>query len=185
MGGIYIAIGAISAALIAAAVSLAGLIISKESKVSEFRHLWIQELRICVADLIGCTIALTGQRQALGSDEVEVKEVVSSIEDFQNAFTKISELEMRLNPTEHSELIRLLQSLSSKLTNSTDFLLKPAAVGELLNLTVSETQRVIKVEWERVKRGEPIFVHLKRALVGGTLSIVITACVIVWYLMAG
>lgn len=40
-----VAIGAIGAALIAATVSLLGLIISKEQKTSEFRQAWIDALR--------------------------------------------------------------------------------------------------------------------------------------------
>ena len=40
-----VAIGAVTAALIGAIISLVGLIVAKESKVSEFRQSWIDALR--------------------------------------------------------------------------------------------------------------------------------------------
>ena len=47
-----VAIGAVVAALIAAIVSLLGLIISKEQKTSEFRQAWIDALRSDLTHLI-------------------------------------------------------------------------------------------------------------------------------------
>lgn len=176
----YIAIGAILAAIITAAVSLAGLIISKESKVSEFRHQWIQELRICMSELIGHVISLSGKRQSLGENEVESKELISSLDDFKAAFTKMSEIEMRLNPDEHTELIRLVHNVSAKLTDSKNFLLVPSAVGKLLSLLVKETQSVVKTEWERVKTGEKAFIYLKRILGIGTTLVIIVALVLLY-----
>ncbi|MBS3927686.1 MAG: hypothetical protein KGZ65_03740 [Sphingomonadales bacterium] len=49
---LYMAIGPIIAAIIGAVVTLASLIISKESKLSEFRQAWIDSLRQEIADLL-------------------------------------------------------------------------------------------------------------------------------------
>ena len=59
-----IAVGAIGAALIAGVVSLLGLVISKEQKVSEFRQAWIDALRSDVASLISHVNAIHGAIQA-------------------------------------------------------------------------------------------------------------------------
>jgi len=49
---LYMAIGPIIAAIIGAVVTLASLIISKESKLSEFRQAWIDSLRQEIADFL-------------------------------------------------------------------------------------------------------------------------------------
>jgi len=49
---LYMAIGPIIASIIGAVVTLASLIISKESKLSEFRQAWIDSLRQEIADLL-------------------------------------------------------------------------------------------------------------------------------------
>jgi hypothetical protein len=46
------AVGAVAAALIAGLISLLGLIISKEQKVSDFRQAWIDALRSDIAAVI-------------------------------------------------------------------------------------------------------------------------------------
>ena len=47
-----ISIGAVGAATIAGLVSMLGLIIGKEQKVSEFRQIWIDQLRKCFVDYL-------------------------------------------------------------------------------------------------------------------------------------
>jgi len=49
---LYMAIGPIIAAIIGAVVALVSLIISKESKLSEFRQAWIDSLRQEIADFL-------------------------------------------------------------------------------------------------------------------------------------
>jgi len=56
--------GTIIAAVIAAIVSLLGLIISKETKVSEFRQAWIDSLRAEIAAVITHAQALHGAHLA-------------------------------------------------------------------------------------------------------------------------
>jgi hypothetical protein len=55
---IFVPIGVVSAALIAGSIAYAGLITTKESKVSEFRQAWINELREEIATYISRVDAL-------------------------------------------------------------------------------------------------------------------------------
>ena len=85
----------LSVALIAALVSVLGLIISKESKISEFRQAWIDGLRSDLAKLIGHTAAL----QAVKLMDVGNNDRLSlSIAHFLGVNEMSSKIRLRLNP---------------------------------------------------------------------------------------
>jgi len=68
------AIGAIGAALIAAVVSLLGLIISKEQKTSEFRQAWIDALRAdCTTYLAELNAIIDALQGGFESDSAKVE----------------------------------------------------------------------------------------------------------------
>lgn len=70
-----------------------------------------------------------------------------------------AKIKLRLNPKEHHKLLAALQALSElpKFRQHHDSNVTEAVV----NCVVNETQMVLKSEWRRVKRGEPVFVATK------------------------
>src|ERR1700733_8509302 len=82
-------IGLLFAALIAARVSYVGLLISKESSVSQFRQAWVDALREDIAELVGrySTYPRAGHMNAAGRSEL----------DLATATVK-ARIQMRMNP---------------------------------------------------------------------------------------
>jgi hypothetical protein len=160
--------GTIVAAAIAAAISLLGLIISKESKVSEFRQAWIDSLREEIATVITRATAMKGAhlaRFAAGADLWQVAR-----EDFVSLNEAWAKIRLRLNPKEqsHAEVLLALkehEALFQRAAAAPDDAALAAADLKLLDAT----RIVLKQEWERVKRGE--FVYLGTTVAAGLLLV--------------
>src|SRR5208283_2502860 len=99
------AVGSIVAALIAGLVSLLGLIISKEQKVSEFRQAWIDALRAEIADLIAHLNAVYGTAAAQFPSVAEAWKVVK--EDYLAFNNAAARIRLRLNPSEPTSVLVL------------------------------------------------------------------------------
>ena len=145
--------GTIAAAVIAAGISLIGLIISKENKVSEFRQAWIDSLRAEIAAVITHAHALHGAYLAKFPDNPALWQHVR--EDFVELNEAWAKIKLRLNPKEEYSLavIRALgehEDLFSDDGTRPDFSKLKLADRNLLE----STQVVLKEEWRRVKRGE-------------------------------
>jgi hypothetical protein len=107
-----IAVGAVSAALIAGLVSLLGLIVSKEQKVSEFRQAWIDALRSELSSLIAHANAIHGAEMANYQSPSEVWKVVRP--DFVGINEAAARIRLRLNPKE-SEASAVLSQIEALL----------------------------------------------------------------------
>jgi hypothetical protein len=158
------AFGTIVAAVIAALISLIGLVISKESKVSEFRQAWIDSLRADVAAIITHANAIHGAYLANFSNNVTLWK--DAREDFVNLNTALARIRLRLNPTKepHISMLKALaehEALFSGKTTPPDF----SKLESLDRRVLDCTQIVLKQEWERVKSGEP-FYRVARATAG-------------------
>jgi len=101
--------GTIVAAIIAAGISLLGLIISKENKVSEFRQAWIDSLRAEIAAVITHAHSVHGACLATFPDNSALWQNVR--EDFVELNEAWAKIKLRLNPKEGSSLavIRALE----------------------------------------------------------------------------
>jgi predicted PurR-regulated permease PerM len=147
------AVGAVVAALIAGLVSLLGLIVSKEQKVSDFRQAWIDALRNNVASLIAHANVIQSYRGDIKSTLTE------SWRDIRSDFVGINEtagrIQLRLNPGE-PESQRILDTIAS-----IELVVSPGGNFEELNRLeqrlVDETNTVLRNEWRRVKAGESIY----------------------------
>jgi hypothetical protein len=162
--------GTIVAAVIAAVISLAGLIISKENKVSEFRQAWIDSLReevaavLTHAHVIYMSYLLKVNQQAPAATWQKVRE------DLVNLNSAGAKIKLRLNPKEESSIavLRALEVHEKLFPNE-------GAIPDLDTLESSEsklltcTQVVLKEEWRRVKWGE----YFYRAVTLGTAFLVI------------
>ncbi len=145
--------GTIIAAVIAAIISLLGLLISKENKVSEFRQAWIDALREEVAAVITHAHAIHGAYLARFPDNPEIWRNIR--EDFVSINEAWAKIKLRLNPHEDSskailEALKKYEGIFLENNNQPDFSKLDEADRELLE----RTKVVLKEEWKNVKRGE-------------------------------
>lgn len=134
--------GTIIAAVIAAVISLLGLLISKENKVSEFRQAWIDSLREEISTIVAHASAV---RSSIAGEHFVPLNV---------AWAKVK---LRLNPTEDPH-IAILTALGE---HEALFAGGKTPAQDALDLSDTKlldcTKVVLKEEWERVKRGERIY----------------------------
>ncbi len=160
------AIGPILTAVIAALVSVLGLIIAKEQKVSDLRQAWIDTLRNDLALYISHLNSMHSSLWANGSYEHGSSPEESwrvSKEDYSGANETLARILLRLNPEEHVKLVELVKSLDSEFRPGC--LPNAKTLDSLEHDTVEEAQVVLKKEWERVKHGEPIYRIAKYSLI--------------------
>jgi hypothetical protein len=146
--------GTIGAALSAAALSFLGLLITKQSKISEFRQQWIDALRQEVASLISNAFTI------FESDSSDPNQSYAEL----HRLTSL--IALRLNPGEEQSkaLLAAVNGLRDELHSSTTF----TAVQSKVQILISATQAVLKMEWQRVKSGELFYRWVFRIAVGGT-----------------
>lgn len=152
--------GPVLAALIAASAAFLASVLSKELKTSEFRQAWIDQVRNDLADFVGLYRLLTDMAQSARHEEGGLskwaKSVKSEILHLESAKIRI---ELRLNPEKHRALISKIDVLTSHdVLHGAD---EPR--DEVLEALVSESQAMLKLEWERVKRGEGTYKFTKWA----------------------
>jgi hypothetical protein len=149
--------GTIIAAAIAAFISLVGLIITKESKVSEFRQSWIDALRADIATLIAHSYAGHATwSESTSTDTAKWLDARGHVLSLNEAWARIK---LRLNPKEKSSTALL------KVLKEHEDLWAKAGEGapdwnDLIAVTdkiLDATQVVLKEEWQRVKHGERVY----------------------------
>lgn len=169
-----IAIGAISAAIIASFFSFLGLIISKEQKTSEFRQAWIDALRSEIAQLISSANAIHG---AMTSQRFESGASAWSVvrDDFVTINEATAKIRLRLNPNED-----LSKAVLEKI-EEIEGILAPGASPDYSKLNkmekelVSQASALLKDEWRRVKKGEATYRAAKWGV--GVAMVVLVAVV--------
>jgi hypothetical protein len=140
----------VGAALLGAGIAIVGLVISKESKVSEFRQQWIDGLRADVASLVSAAIA------------IQIRPMQA--EHFRDLTLRLKEFECRISlrfkrgDEQSQHLPTLVQEIVS---------VAPACEAawqfeERLKKLKEATQEMRKGEWERVKLGEKNYVRTLR-----------------------
>src|ERR1035437_480359 len=152
--------GSIIAAVIAGIISLLGLIISKETKVSEFRQAWIDSLRAEVAAVITHAQAVHGAYLAKFIDKPTLWQNVR--EDCVGLNEAWAKVKLRLNPREpkSTDILSALEEHESVFQPDKD---QPDKEPAFENLDAAEkkllaaTKIVLREEWRRVKWGEPMY----------------------------
>jgi len=166
---VFIAVASIIAALVAGSFSFLSLVISKEQKISEFRQEWIDSVRREVSELVAATHHI---HYYLESHRFDMKKtaqaastrqavVASDLRESYEAFARaFSSLELRINRAERRPNIKALnEALLSALDevkksyNAQDY----KTATELMVKVRGATAPILKHEWERVKRGEPVY----------------------------
>lgn len=155
------AVAIIIASIVGLIVAVATAIISKEQKVSEFRQEWINDLRsdlaISLQSAYNCMYESQNNPQNFSVDKYN-----QSFRELEFRFTLIN---LRLNPIRDNKFKKLSSDLLSLIHSITTAADKKVAV-ELCQSTAKEIEnlshRLLKNEWERVKRGENRFSIFKK-----------------------
>ena len=159
------AIATLVAALIASALSVVNLILSKEQKTSEFRQAWIDGLRQDLAAFFAGarSMARAAQEELASADKEKLTSFAITPEKISDIRYQAAEthykirLRLNLEKSAHKELLRLMRAATNE--QNSWF----AGNGNMeKTLTAIETAadwapQILKLEWERVKKGEFAF----------------------------
>ncbi|MBU4485699.1 MAG: hypothetical protein KKD38_02100 [Candidatus Delongbacteria bacterium] len=163
-------------ALIAISGSFIGLIITKESKISEFRQKWIDNLRDDISKLMGSLCEFSTSRlitnHSSGSPETEKDKqfIQNNLQVIKEIFTLLHRITLRLNPKKDIQLINVLNQIEVLLTEPS-MLDNEKCFEFVTNDLKLQSHDLLKREWERVKKGEPFYIIMHYIVL--TLFIVI------------
>ena len=172
--------------LVTGAVALLGLIITKESKVSEFRQAWIDALRADVATLLAAVhtsllLITDNSGQGISDNNTLPPDArLALTTSLREANAALFTIRLRLNPTEPGS-IAILTTLDEieKLSNDNDALSDALTSGKTIKLEailLDQSRTVLSAEWARVKKGEPYFKWTRR--IAAMLAVVITLLIL-------
>ena len=147
-------------AIVAGAVSIVGLVINKENKVSEFRQVWINELRKNLVSII----TIIYQIKTIRPSKIRDKETVISHEE------KLEKLKEQLTRTKYEITLRIHKE---NMSNDEEMLIKylnsictKALEGikndDDIDKFIDHSSTVLKTEWEKVKKGENKYIFWSR-----------------------
>lgn len=150
-----VAVGAVAAALIAGLVSLLGLIVSKEQKVSEFHQAWIDALRVEIAALIAHANAIHGVASAnFPSGPEAYNAVKSDLFGINQAAAKIR-LRLSLSETEDVAVLEQIKALEELFKHGPPRDWEP--INAVENKLVAVAHDPIEKKWRQVQDGEPVY----------------------------
>jgi hypothetical protein len=165
------------AGIIAGLIAYLTSLISKDIKTSEFRQAWIDDIRQDISDLIAQSVAIRGIKALqLSSAALTMPQALESAKPhFEKITVAKCKIMLRLNPKEKyckriSRDIAALEKLTDDWTN-----LNQDASKKLEAAIADNAQLMLKKEWGRVKRGEPLFFITKLVALG-----LLIASVLLW-----
>jgi hypothetical protein len=162
---LLVPIGAVTAAITAGLFSYLALVISKEQKTSEFRQAWVDALREDVADFIASVrlirYAIHNLQRIHPSGVPPKAQMEAAYDPYEKATTAYNRLLLRLNPKNPpSAAVIIALKAARDALSAADY----QKAADLMEPVRESARIVLKEEWERVKKGEQIFVWSKRIL---------------------
>lgn len=150
-----IAIGAIVAAIIGSMISLVGLIVAKESKVSEFRQAWIDSLRSELAAFASNLNALSDANVIeFESDKDRFEKLKEQTNKLNESFFSVA-LRLNINEKQSGEVQSSMVRLA-RLVRQPDEFSKVNFDSEQIEF-IRVCNSLLKHEWNRVKSGEKVY----------------------------
>jgi len=148
---------AVEASLIATTVTLIGILITNQAKVSEFRQQWINALRDDAATLVTHSLII---HAADAEDDID--------DSYLKVHQTTARIRLLLNPKEDAsqEVIVAMNSVRDANHHATEF----KEMNECINEFTVAVQKVLKSEWKRVKYGEPLYRSIFIIAVLGVLA---------------
>ena len=167
---IFIAFGAIVAAIIAGIFSYITLVAAKESKISEFRQNWINDLRNEISQYISSIHGLIehlirdNKGQGISTDKFMEKKNDHSELYNKMLSSKISIL-LRINDNEKEEefkkindkVLEHVENIYSDFENK-----KFDDANQKIGKLVSKSRELLKYEWNRARDGEKNYAKTKK-----------------------
>jgi len=180
---LLIPIGAVTAALIAGFFSFLNLVVAKEHKVSEFRQAWIDKLRDELCRYVASIRYLSRLNQVWiqegHPDPLKHHEIMRPTVDV--ASQAYSAMVLRINPEDKDKTMKKLNA---------DFLATLNMVRDhvdegkyddarkVAGTLTAKLQPILKLEWERVKKGELVY----RFTRGAAFLIIVVALILgAWF----
>lgn len=165
VSALFASMATVVAAFVAGAFSLSNLIVSKESKVSEFRQAWIDCLRDELTTLFKSTRmmvrAVQEDRNPVGGENARKYRFPEEkiVETRSEAAEMHHKIRLRLNAgqADHYELIRLLAAMMTAQQKYLDNEISADHVVNCIERASEQAAAVLKREWETVKLGEPAY----------------------------
>lgn len=180
------------AALITGAFSFLNLIISKEQKISEFRQMWIDELR---KDISGVVATVSHISYRLGNQDglthAEQLALQAELRETHEAHERCStNIVLRINPADPDKTLRaaneLLLDANRKIADHLNEEKFEEAMKDAADL-IEHAQPILKLEWDRVKKGEAVFRRSKNVAAGilimgliGALILLVKSIIVQW-----
>lgn len=156
------AVGSILAAAIAGLVVFISTVLTKEQKTSEFRQVWIDEIRKDVSQFIAGVSEVVALYVSNNGNAAAQKKFL------EDNFKLLHELQMvehrivlRLNPTKHADLIKKITGFRPSMIAAYKGPNRKQIEDDLTSDLLSTTKSVLTCEWKRVKSGEPTFRRVK------------------------
>ena len=185
---IFVAFGVIFAAIITGGISFINLIASKDQKTSEFRQKWIDALREDISEYLGNISILLVQsqiffeKQSILNKNINLQNEVKYHEDdlkkeyAENIKSNLLQCEIlyhkilfRLNIKDDELIIRSMTKIQNSYAMS---LLSEPSLEEInkeKEVFSELIHKLLKKEWERVKKGEPSYYITKYIAIGISL----------------
>lgn len=172
--------GAVGAALIAAVVSIVGLILGKEQKTSEFRQAWIDALRTEIVTFLTQAAAV---RDKLGVSYASHDAKVNALGVHYTELNRASHgIKLRLNADEEPSIEVLTAISEFEGLFAQDRRVQTSELDSIESRMLAASQNLLKSEWKRVKKGE--FAYWFSKYVAVVLALVL-AGLLVYYLAFG
>ncbi|TVU84726.1 MULTISPECIES: hypothetical protein [Pseudoalteromonas] len=186
---VFIAFGVVAAAIIAGVFSYINLVSIKESKVSEFRQDWINNLRKEISEYISAARALMeklrhdNHRQMIPRQDFMAKK--NNHGDLYNQMlnSKVSIL-LRINDKEKEEKVKTMNNEFLSLVESIHNDFESAEFGnaeEKIETLISKSRELLKHEWNRARDGEKGYRVTKLAAlttVGLSIAFLVTVAIL-------
>lgn len=166
-----ISVGAVGAAFVAALVSVLGLIISKENKVSEFRQAWIDALRTEITTYLTSINMICDALQVNYESQGQKVDALSTHYSSLNSANFMISLRLNTDERESREIISSMRNFQELLSNDSD--VTPESLRAIEARFLKASKSLLKKEWKRVKRGEPTFALAKFAALALVVAIAI------------
>ena len=163
--------------IVGAMISFIGLIITKEQKISEFRQKWIDYIRDDISNLMGYLTQFSVSFELATQGDMNntkgkifIKENILTISKIETLMKRIT---LRLNSSKDKLLIDTLEEIEKVIITPGRMYEDGCLENEMKKLS-KQSHKLLKTEWERVKKGEPIFKITKVVVFCVSLLMIVT-----------
>jgi hypothetical protein len=157
-----ISVVAVGTAVVAGLVSMLGLIIGKEQKISEFRQAWIDELRQCVVDYLVSINAICDIVRLKKSGDGEGNAAL--LGNYKTLNQANHGIALRVNDEEDTAKALLSSMVEFEGIAQSNASLTPEKIRDVEARFTKAAKELLKFEWKRVKAGEKVFRWTKRII---------------------